>query len=173
MEGSKTVFKKLIKKNSQMPKQKLVATNTDKVPSRKKNKAPQKKQAKIIPLSAEEISYINTADVPLPGPQPAAVNLAPTVPDYANMILLIKQLILLLDHPYYTFNGFLSSFGMSRNTARKWMTEKGLPFIQVEAIICFRKIDVDEFLMRYRRVLPIVAASLISIFDDWEWAMAV
>ena len=156
-----------------MPKQKLVATNAGNVPSRKKNKAPQKKQAKIIPLSAEEISYINTADVPLHGLQQAAVNLAPAVPDYANMILLVKQLILLLEHPYYTFNGFLSSFGISRNTAKKWMTEKGLPFVQIDAIILFRKIDVDEFLMRYRRVMPVLAGSLISIFDDWEWAMAV
>ncbi len=62
----------------------------------------------------------------------------------------------------------MKTFGICRNTAKKWIKEKGLVPIKIEGIILFNKVDVDEFLDRFRKGSLLWIGWEIFFAGDWE-----
>ena len=69
---------------------------------------------------------------------------------------------------YYTFDAFLKTFGICRNTAKKWMREKGLAHIRIDGIIFFNKVDVDAFFERFRKGSLLWIGWQALFVVDWE-----
>lgn len=104
-----------------------------------------KKNEKERPLTAEEIAFISNTKIP---PDATGMDAGAM---YSLLLPLIEQLLVLTES-YYTKATFLDSFGICPNTNKKWINEKGLPYIQLGNIILYKKSDVDAFFMKYRRV---------------------
>ena len=68
---------------------------------------------------------------------------------------------------YYTKDSFLKTFGICGNTCKKWMA-KGLPYIQLDSILLFRKSDVDEFFNRFRNIAPALIPFVSALFQSDE-----
>jgi hypothetical protein len=140
----------------QLPKRKTNPPKTTPPFSRKK---------KVKPLTAEEINFINNTEPSSARPANELLS-ANFLASSQIPASLIQQFLLFLEsyYEYYTRDTFLKTFGISINTCKKWINEKGLPFIELDRIVLFKKRDVDDFFDRYRNIIPALLMALPGLF---------
>lgn len=74
---------------------------------------------------------------------------------------------------FYTRSALMDMFGISsKNTFNTWMKEKGLPFYQIDTKVVIKKSDLEEFLKRYRKIMPFFIISFSQLADMGMMLMA-
>jgi excisionase family DNA binding protein len=52
-----------------------------------------------------------------------------------------------------------------KNTLNEWITKKGLPIYQVGKKTLIKKSDIEKFMKKYRKIMPVLILSLSEISD--------
>jgi len=127
------------------------------------------KKIQVKPLTPLEIQCINDSEKQPPLQQSAELLEILSFLSKVTPSMLEKFFSFINSHSsYYTKDAFLKTFSICPNTLKKWMNKKGLPFIELDSIILFRKSDIDEFFNRYRKIIPLLITSLTASFSPME-----
>ena len=139
------------------------------LPKRKTNfskkTSPLPKTEEVKPLTEEEINFIDNTELSSAKPDPK-LQLESSLASTRIPVSLIQQFLLSFDaySEYYTKDSFMKAFNISFNTCKKWMDKKGLPYIEVDRIVLFKKTDVEDFFARYRKIMPALILTLPGMF---------
>jgi hypothetical protein len=130
----------------------------------KKRKTSSKKaELKIEKPTPQEKAFINGTDLPEEKPD-AELDSQMEKACLLLMEMFLKKMMEFMETfgGHYSREKIMDMYGLSKNTLGDWIKNKKLPHYKVEKKLIFKISDLEDFLKKYRRVMPV----FIYYFSD-------